>query len=227
MERHSHDHPHGRGHDHSGGHDHPDGHRHDSSHGHGHGHGHEHGSGSLWSGFKHGVSELLGTHSHDHAESIDSAIESSKRGVRALVISFTGLMVTAVLQAVIVFFTGSVALIADTIHNFSDALTAVPLFIAFKLGRRAATSRYTYGYRRAEDVAGLFIVLMILLSAIIAIWESVERLFNPRELDYLGILFAAGVIGFLGNELVAIYRIRVGRQIGSAALVADGRHARA
>ncbi|MYJ16403.1 MAG: cation diffusion facilitator family transporter, partial [Acidimicrobiia bacterium] len=98
MERHSHDHPHGRGHDHSGGHDHPDGHRHDSSHGHGHGHGHEHGSGSLWSGFKHGVSELLGTHSHDHAESIDSAIESSKRGVRALVISFTGLMVTAVLQ---------------------------------------------------------------------------------------------------------------------------------
>ncbi|MDE0233641.1 MAG: cation diffusion facilitator family transporter, partial [bacterium] len=188
---------------------------------------HDHGSGSLWSGFKHGVSELFGTHSHDHAESIDSALESSERGIRALVISFTGLMVTAVLQAGIVFFTGSVALIADTIHNFSDALTAVPLFIAFKLGRRAATRRYTYGYRRAEDVAGLFIVLMILLSAIIAIWESVERLFNPRELDYLGVLFAAGVIGFLGNELVAIYRIRVGRQIGSAALVADGRHARA
>lgn len=173
------------------------------------------------------MSELFGTHSHDHAESIDSALESSERGIRALVISFTGLMVTAVLQAGIVFFTGSVALIADTIHNFSDALTAVPLFIAFKLGRRAATRRYTYGFRRAEDVAGLFIVLMILLSAIIAIWESVERLFNPRELDYLGVLFAAGVIGFLGNELVAIYRIRVGRQIGSAALVADGRHARA
>jgi len=173
------------------------------------------------------VSELFGTHSHDHAESIDSALESSERGIRALVISFTGLMVTAVLQAGIVFFTGSVALVADTIHNFSDALTAVPLFIAFKLGRRAATRRYTYGFRRAEDVAGLFIVLMILLSAIIAIWESVERLFNPRELDYLGVLFAAGVIGFLGNELVAIYRIRVGRQIGSAALVADGRHARA
>ena len=136
-------------------------------------------------------------------------------------------MVTAVLQAGIVFFTGSVALIADTIHNFSDALTAVPLFIAFRLGRRAATRRYTYGYRRAEDIAGLFIVLMILLSAFIAIWESVDRLFNPRELEYLGILFSAGVIGFLGNELVAIYRIRVGRQIGSAALIADGRHARA
>ena len=166
-------------------------------------------------------------HSHDHADSIDTALESSERGIRALVISFTGLMVTAVIQAGIIFFTGSVALIADTIHNFSDALTAVPLFIAFRLGRRAATRRYTYGYRRAEDVAGLFIVMMILLSAIIAIWESVERLFNPRPLDHLGILFAAGVIGFLGNELVAVYRIRVGRQIGSAALVADGRHARA
>ena len=170
---------------------------------------------------------MFGTHSHDHADSIDTALESSERGIRALVISFTGLMVTAVIQAGIIFFTGSVALIADTIHNFSDALTAVPLFIAFRLGRRAATRRYTYGYRRAEDVAGLFIVMMILLSAIIAIWESVERLFNPRELDHLGILFAAGVIGFLGNELVAVYRIRVGRQIGSAALVADGRHARA
>lgn len=215
--QHSHAHPDGHGHDHPHGDHHSDGHGHD----------HDHGSGSLWSGFKHGVSELFGTHSHDHAESIDSALESSERGIRALVISFTGLMVTAVLQAGIVFFTGSVALVADTIHNFSDALTAVPLFIAFKLGRRAVTRRYTYGYRRAEDVAGLFIVLMILLSAIIAIWESVERLFNPRELDYLGVLFAAGVIGFLGNELVAIYRIRVGRQIGSAALVADGRHARA
>ena len=166
-------------------------------------------------------------HSHDHADSIDTALESSKQGTRALVISFTGLMVTAVIQAVIIFFTGSVALIADTIHNFSDALTAVPLFIAFRLGRRAATRRYTYGYRRAEDIAGLFIVLMILLSAMVAIWESVDRLFNPRGLDHLGVLFAAGVIGFLGNEVVALYRMRVGRQIGSAALIADGRHARA
>lgn len=136
-------------------------------------------------------------------------------------------MVTALFQSVLVLVTGSVSLIADTIHNFSDALTAVPLFIAFRLGRRAANRRYTYGYRRAEDIAGLFIVLMILTSAIVAIWESVNRLINPRELEHLGILFGAGVIGFLGNELVAVYRIRVGRQIGSAALVADGRHARA
>ena len=158
---------------------------------------------------------------------MDSALESSSRGIRALVISFSGLMVTAVIQALLVLLTGSVSLIADTIHNFSDALTAVPLFIAFRLGRRAATRRYTYGYRRAEDLAGLFIVLMIFASAVVVLWESVDRLFNPRELEYLGILFGAGVVGFAGNELVAIYRIRVGRQIGSAALVADGRHARA
>lgn len=229
----SHIHSDGHGHAHSDpdsqdggspGHDHS----HDRGHSHDHGHSHGHGSGnSFWSGIKHGFSELFGTHSHDHAESIDSALESSARGMRALVISFTGLMVTAIIQAGIVVLTDSVSLIADTIHNFSDALTAVPLFIAFRLGRRVANRRYTYGYRRAEDIAGLFIVLMILISAIVAIWESVDRLFNPREIDYLGILFAAGVVGFLGNELVAVYRIRVGRQIGSAALVADGRHARA
>jgi cation diffusion facilitator family transporter len=170
---------------------------------------------------------MFGMHSHDHAESIDDALEDNARGIRALVISFTVLMVTAVIQALIVWLTGSVSLVADTIHNFSDALTAVPLFVAFRLGRRAANRRYTYGYRRAEDLAGLFVVLMIFLSAILVLWESIDRLFNPRELDYLGVLFAAGVVGFIGNELVAIYRIRVGRQIGSAALVADGRHARA
>ena len=133
---------------------------------------------------------------------------------------------TALVQAAIVLLTGSVALFADTIHNFSDAVTAVPLFIAFKLSRRAANRRYTYGYNRAEDLAGLFIVLMILLSAIFVLWESIERLINPRPLSYLGVLFAAGVVGFIGNELVALYRMRVGREIGSAALVADGQHAR-
>ena len=211
--------------------DHADSHGDDHPHGHGHGHGHDHphghGSTSLWSGIKHGLSELFGMHSHDPAESIDSALESSTRGIRALVISFSVLMLTAVIQAVIVFYTGSVSLIADTIHNFSDALTAVPLFIAFRLGRRAATRRFTYGYRRAEDLAGLFVVLMILISAIVVLWESINRLFNPRDLEHLGVLFTAGVVGFAGNELVALYRIRVGRQIGSAALIADGRHARA
>ena len=154
------------------------------------------------------------------------SLEGSERGITALKVSFSVLMATAVVQTGIVFLTGSVSLMADTIHNFSDALTAVPLFVAFKLGRRAANRRYTYGYHRAEDLAGLFVVLMILLSAVLVLWESAERLINPRPLEYIGVLFAAGVIGFIGNELVAVYRIRIGREIGSAALVADGRHAR-
>ena len=122
--------------------------------------------------------------------------------------------------------TGSVALLADTIHNFSDALTAIPLWIAFVLGRRAATRRYTYGYGRAEDLAGVFIVAMIALSAVVAGYESIRRLINPEPITHIGVLIAAGLIGFVGNELVAVYRIRVGRRIGSAALVADGLHAR-
>lgn len=118
------------------------------------------------------------------------------------------------------------ALLADTVHNFSDALTAVPLWVAFLLGRRKATRTYTYGFGRAEDLAGLFIVAMIALSAVVAAVESVRRFFEPQPVHNLGWVLAAGVVGFAGNELVAIYRIRVGRRIGSAALVADGVHAR-
>ena len=121
---------------------------------------------------------------------------------------------------------GSVALLADTVHNFSDALTAVPLWIAFVLSRRAASRRYTYGYGRVEDLAGLFVVAMIALSAVIAGWEAIDRLINPPPVEHLGWVAVAGVIGFAGNELVALYRIRVGNRIGSAALVADGLHAR-
>jgi cation diffusion facilitator family transporter len=146
--------------------------------------------------------------------------------MRALLLSFFALSVTAALQAVIVVLSGSVALLVDTIHNFADALTAVPIAIAFTLGRRAANRRYTYGYGRAEDLAGIVVVLVIAGSAAFAAYEAVRRLADPRDLDHLGLLAAAGVIGFLGNEAVARYRITVGRQIGSAALVADGLHAR-
>jgi cation diffusion facilitator family transporter len=135
-------------------------------------------------------------------------------------------MVTALLQVVIVYFTGSVALLADTIHNFGDAATAIPLGIAFLLARRKPSKRFTYGYGRVEDVAGVVIVLMILFSAVVAGYESVRRIFEPRTVQYLGAVVAASLIGFVGNEAVALFRIRVGREIGSAALVADGYHAR-
>ena len=181
---------------------------------------HEHRGGPLgW------LAELYGGHSHG-APVADEALEGSAEGIRAVKVSLIALFSTAALQAIVVAMSGSVALLADTIHNLADALTAVPLWIAFVVGRRAATRRYTYGYGRAEDIAGLAIVLMITLSAVVAGWESVRKLMNPEPLQYIGWVIAASIIGFLGNEAVAVYRIRVGGRIGSAALVADGQHAR-
>ena len=168
----------------------------------------------------------LTPHNHDATDSVDDALESSATGIRAVKISLVALGVTAVVQAVIVVLSGSVALAADTIHNFSDALTAVPLWIAFALGTRAATRRYTYGFGRAEDLAGLFVVAMIALSAITASYQAVMRLIQPKPIEHVGWVAVAGLVGFVGNELVALYRIRIGRRIGSAALVADGLHAR-
>ncbi|MFI6318034.1 cation diffusion facilitator family transporter [Nonomuraea sp. NPDC050556] len=172
------------------------------------------------------LKHALTPHSHDSADKTDAALESSARGMRVLAISFAVLTLTAALQAVVVAFSGSVALLGDTLHNFADALTAVPLAIAFSLGRRAATRRFTYGYGRAEDLAGIVIVVLIAGSAAFAGYEAIRRLINPEDVQALGWVAAAGIIGFLGNEGVARYRIRVGREIGSAALVADGLHAR-
>jgi cation diffusion facilitator family transporter len=146
--------------------------------------------------------------------------------MRAVWLSLAGLGVTAVLQGVVVAWSGSVALLGDTLHNVADALTAVPLAIAFMVGRRAANRRYTYGYGRAEDLAGIAIVTFIAASAALAGFEAVRRLLNPADVRHLVAVAAAGLVGFAGNELVARYRIRVGRRIGSAALVADGLHAR-
>ena len=172
------------------------------------------------------IASIFAPHSHDAADSVDSALEASADGIRAVRISLVVLGVTALAQMAVVMLTGSVALLADTVHNVSDALTAVPLWIAFVLGRRAPTRRYTYGFGRAEDLAGVFIVAMIALSAGVAGYESVRRLFEPEPIEHIGALVVAGLIGFVGNEWVAHYRIRVGRRIGSAALVADGLHAR-
>ena len=165
-----------------------------------------------------------GGHGHDHAP--DAALASSDRGIRAVTRSLLALLVTAAAQAAVVAASGSVALLADTIHNLSDALTGVPLWIAFVLGRRPPSRRYPYGLHRAEDLAGVVIVLAIAASAALAGWEALRRLADPRPPEHLPLVAAAGAIGFLGNELVARYRIAVGRRIGSAALVADGHHAR-
>jgi cation diffusion facilitator family transporter len=165
-------------------------------------------------------------HTHDAGDRVAAALSSSADGVRATWISLVGLAATAILQLVVVLLSGSVALLADTIHNFTDALTAIPLLIAFRLGRRPPSRRFTYGYHRAEDLAGVGIVLMILASAVAAGVEAARHLAHPHPLDHVGLVLVAGVIGFAGNETVAVYRIRVGRRIGSAALVADGLHAR-
>lgn len=201
-------------------HDHAHGdHSHDD-----HDHEHDHAQGSLaW------LRELLPFgHGHSHGDmNMDSALEGSDRGIWALKVSLVGLGATAALQLVVVLISGSVGLLADTIHNAADALTAVPLWIAFSLSKRPPTRSYTYGYGRAEDVAGVVIVLVILLSALVAAYESVVKLANPQPPTNLLWVAAASILGFIGNEAVAQFRMRVGNEIGSAALVADGQHARA
>lgn len=194
-------------------------------HGHSHedDHKHNHSSNPIIEWFQH----TFTPHDHGYQTAALDAALATDRGIRAVKISLVALLLTAAFQVVIVFFSGSVALLADTIHNFSDALTAIPLGIAFTLSRRARNSRYTYGYGRAEDIAGVIIVLMILLSAFEAIRQSILKIMDPQPISNLGWVAVAAVVGFLGNELVAVFRIRTGKEIGSAALVADGNHARA
>ncbi|MGE2815240.1 cation diffusion facilitator family transporter [Mycobacterium heidelbergense] len=177
-------------------------------------------------GLRGAIREIFAPHSHGAADSIDDALESSVAGIRAVKISLVVLGLTATAQFAVVIVSGSVALAADTIHNFSDALTAVPLWMAFVLGTKAATRRYTYGFGRAEDLAGLFVVATITLSAIVAGYQAIVRLTHPEPIGHVGWVALAGLIGFVGNESVALYRMRVGRRVGSAALVADGLHAR-
>jgi cation diffusion facilitator family transporter len=195
-----------------------------SAHGHDHDHEHKHND----SGIGRVLDVLPFGHGHNHADApVDSALESSDRGIWALKVSLFGLGATAALQLAVYLISGSVGLLADTIHNASDALTAVPLWIAFALARRGPNERYTYGYGRAEDVAGVVVILMIAASAVLATYESVQKLISPSAPTNLIWVAAAALVGFAGNEAVAIFRIRIGNQIGSAALVADGQHARA
>ncbi len=168
-------------------------------------------------------------HGHSHG-TVDPAlfesISATDKGIRVVKWSLLILGITAVFQLVIVFVSGSVALLSDTVHNFGDAASTVPLWIAFSLMKRKPGGRFTYGYGRMEDLAGLIVLVLILASAVIAAYTSIDRLINPRDIDFPWVLMAAGFIGFAGNEVVAMFRIRVGRSIGSSALVADGYHAR-
>jgi cation diffusion facilitator family transporter len=176
-------------------------------------------------GEEHQQHDHHGGHGHTHG-AVDPSIATSERGIWAVKWSFVALFVTALLQLGVVILSGSVALLSDTIHNFGDAVTAVPLWIAFALARLGTSRRFPYGYGRVEDLAGVVVVLIILFSALVAGYQAIERLINPQPVGFLVALAAAAIVGFLGNEAVAIFRIRVGRQIGSAALVADGYHAR-
>lgn len=163
---------------------------------------------------------------HSHTP-VDQSLLRSKRGIQATIWSFAGLMITALLQVgVLVWYSNSVALLADTIHNFADALTALPLYVAFQLHQRKPSKRYSYGYGRFEDLAGLIIVVIIFITAGVAAYESVHRFLHPVDVQALPALAIAAVVGFLGNEAVALYRISVGEEIGSAALIADGKHSR-
>ncbi|WP_327369066.1 cation diffusion facilitator family transporter [Streptomyces sp. NBC_01217] len=192
-----------------------------------HSHHHSHGTArSRISRLRHQFAHLVTPHSHEAKDKVDTAMATSREGMRTLWLSLAVLGVTTVVQAVIVSLSGSVALLGDTIHNAGDALTAIPLGIAFVLGRRVANRRYTYGYGRAEDLAGVVIVGTIAVSAVLAAYTAVDRLLNPRDVTHLWAVAGAALAGFAGNEWVARYRIRTGRRIGSAALVADGLHAR-
>jgi len=200
---------------------HPDAGSRDHGHEHEHGHGHDRERGLLaW------LRHVLRPHSHEPADQVDAAMEASAEGMRTLWITLAVLGATALVQAAVTVLSGSVALLGDTLHNAADALTAVPLGVAFVLGRRPPTRRYTYGYGRAEDLAGIVIVLAIAASSALAAYEAIARLLHPRHVTGLAAVAAAALIGFAGNELAARYRIRTGRKIGSAALVADGLHAR-
>ncbi len=199
-------------------------HDHDHLHDHAHGHDHDH---EHPTGLRGVVEGIFRPHSHDHGElAADTAFANNQLGIRTVWLALVALAVTSIIQLIIVAASGSVALLGDTVHNIGDGLNSIPLLIAFYLARRVATARFTYGYGRAEDVAGVFIVLSIIFSAGVVFWESFQRLLDPQPMTAIGWVVAAAVVGFVGNELVALMQIRVGKQIGSEALIADGLHAR-
>lgn len=223
---HEYEHAHGIEHDHDEhDHDHSEGgHDHHDDHGHRHKHDHEGPSGiiGLIASIFH-----LGGHKHDHGDLAgDKALKDNKLGIHTIYIAVAILGLTTIFQIIVFLMSGSVSLLGDTIHNFGDAINSIPLLGAFWLANRVANKRYTYGYGRAEDLAGVLIVLSIGFSAFYILWESVNRLFNPVPLNNLGLVAVAAIIGFAGNELAAIIQTHTGKKIGSDAMIANGVHAR-
>ena len=202
---------------------------HSHEHGHHHHHhdgGHRHHSGNILTKIAAALHLPGFTHDHNHADLAgDRAFLDNQLAVRTVWIALIALGLTTALQVIIYIASGSVALLADTVHNLGDALNSIPLLFAFYIARRAANKRYTYGYGRLEDIAGVFIVISIGFSAAYILYESVQRLLNPLPLENLEWIALAALVGFVGNELVAIMQIRVGRRIGSDAMIADGQHA--
>lgn len=203
-----------------------DDHEHDHDHEHGNGHDHDH---EQQSGIIGWVQSLFHIGGHSHADQrliADAAFAANQEGIRTVWIALFLLTITTLLQVIIYLISDSVALLADTVHNLADGLNSIPLLIAFYLARRPPTRRYNYGLHRAEDVAGVIIVLSIAFSAGYIFYESIRKFFEPSEIGNLWAVALAALIGFLGNELVATIQIRTGRRIGSASLVTDGQHAR-
>jgi cation diffusion facilitator family transporter len=220
--QHHDEHDHSHDHDHTHEHEH---HHHDHDY---HEHEHEH-------THSHSLLETIATalhlpgygHTHGYTElAADPAMRDNELGIRTVKLALLALGVTTILQIVIYLASNSVALLGDTVHNLGDALNSVPLWLAFVMAKRQANKRYTYGYGRAEDVAGLLIVVSIAFSAAYILWESIQKFINPQPIQYPGWIALAAIVGFVGNELVAVMQIRTGRKIGSEAMVADGLHAR-
>ncbi len=163
-------------------------------------------------------------HGHSHG-TIDATIFTSQQGLHAVMTSSVILFTGSIFQIIVVLLSGSVSLLSDTIHNFGDGATAIPLSIAFILGRKKPTDRFNYGYGKAEDLAGVTILIFMLASAFYAAYVSINRLFHPYVSTHLWVVVIASLVGFGINEGAALFRIRVGKEIKSEALIADGKHA--
>ena len=201
----------------------------DPVHSHEHGHApHEHPHDEDKRGHTHHLGQATGQVGHGHSHAAITPLSdpalASRAGIFAVKVSLAVLLVTALFQLGVALRSGSVALLADTIHNFADALTGIPLWLAFSLSRRVRNVRYTYGYGRAEDLAGAAIVALIFFSALEVYSQSIQKIIHPAAIGNLGWVAAAAGLGFLGNELAAVLRLRTEHRIHSAALVADGRH---